>query len=67
MAKQTLRQAPEPRASSENHVMHEDIAALAYAPWQEKGSPENTQEDDWLRAEQELIAKREVGVQAPRS
>jgi hypothetical protein len=67
MAKQTFRQAPEPRASSEIHVMHEDIAALAYAQWQEKGCPENTQEDDWLRAEQELIAKREVGVQAPRS
>jgi hypothetical protein len=67
MAKQTFRQAPEPRASSEIHVMHEDIAALAYAQWQEKGRPENTQEDDWLRAEQELIAKREVAVHAPRS
>jgi hypothetical protein len=67
MAKQTFRQAPEPRASSEIHVMHEDIAALAYAQWQENGCPENTQEDDWRRAEQELIAKQEVAVQAPRS
>ena len=67
MAKQTFRQAPEPRGSSEIHVMHEDIAALAYAQWQKKGCPEGTQKDDSLRAEQELIAKREVAVQAPRS
>ena len=67
MAKQTFRLAPEPRASSEIHVMHEDIAALAYAQWQEKGCPEGTHEEHWHRAEKELRANREVAVQATRS
>ena len=68
MAKQATPLVHElPAEFSEIHPTHEDIATLAYAQWQEKGCPKNTQEDDWLRAEQELIAKREVGVQAPRS
>ena len=65
MAKQTFRQAPQPRASSEIHVMHEDIAALAYAQWQEKGCPEGTHEENWLRAEQELTANRKTAVYTP--
>jgi hypothetical protein len=40
----------EPRAT------HEDIAALAYALWQERGCPEGSPEEDWLKAEQELSA-----------
>jgi hypothetical protein len=56
-----------PVVSSEIHPTHEDIAALAYAQWQEKGCPEGTHEEQWLGAEQELTAKRDAAVQAPRS
>jgi hypothetical protein len=56
-----------PVVSSEIHPMQADIAALAYALWQEKGCPEGTQEEDWLRAEQELTANREVAVWPSRS
>jgi hypothetical protein len=37
--------------------MHEEIAALAYSFWVERGCPEGTPEHDWFRAEQELKAK----------
>jgi Protein of unknown function (DUF2934) len=34
----------------------EEIARLAYEYWQERGCPEGSAEDDWLRAEAELRA-----------
>jgi len=34
--------------------IHEDIAALAFALWQERGCPEGSPEEDWFRAEEEL-------------
>jgi len=68
MANQTARLAHElPAGFSEIHPTHEDIAALAYAQWQEKGRPEGAHEEHWLRAEQELTANREIAIQAPRS
>jgi len=61
MAKQATLLAHElPAVSSEIHPTHEDIAALAYAHWQEKGCLEGTHEEHWLRAEQELTTNREV-------
>jgi len=30
------------------------IAALAHALWQERGSPEGSPEEDWFTAEQEI-------------
>jgi hypothetical protein len=56
-----------PAGSSEIHPTHEDIAALAYALWQEKGSPEGAHEEHWLIAERELTANREFAVQAQQS
>ena len=35
-------------------VEHEKIARLAYQDWQERGSPDGSAEEDWLRAEREL-------------
>ena len=68
MAKQVSRLAHEPPAlSSEIHPTHEEIAALAYAQWQEKGCREGTHEEHWLSAEQELIANREVAGQTQRN
>ena len=37
----------------------EDIEALAYALWEARGCPEGSAEEDWFRAEQELIASQE--------
>jgi len=50
-------------ATSTTHLdggpLSEQIAALAYALWQERGCPEGTAEEDWFRAEQEVQARRE--------
>ena len=68
MAKQATRLPHElSAASSEIHPTHEDIAALAYALWQESGCPEGTHEENWLRAEQELTADRKTAVGTPSS
>jgi hypothetical protein len=40
-----------------------DIAALAYRLWQERGCPIGSPEEDWLRAEELLTAPtRETGL-----
>lgn len=39
--------------------LSEQIAALAYALWQERGCPDGTPEEDWYRAQQEIQAKQE--------
>ncbi|MBX5496223.1 MAG: DUF2934 domain-containing protein [Bryobacteraceae bacterium] len=36
----------------------EEIAALAYQYWLEGGRREGTAEEDWIRAEQELLRQR---------
>ena len=46
----------------------EQIAALAYQLWQDRGCPEGTPDEDWFRAERELarskrIDGKEVGSQ----
>jgi hypothetical protein len=38
-------------------VTHEDIARLAYALWEARGCAGGSPEEDWLRAEQELLSK----------
>jgi hypothetical protein len=35
----------------------EQIAALAYALWQERGCPEGAAEQDWFEAEQQVRAR----------
>ena len=58
MSSQATRLAHDrPAASIEIRPTHEDIAALAYALWQEQDCPDGTQEKNWLRAELELTAK----------
>ena len=37
---------------------YEDIAVLAYSYWLERGQPDGSPEEDWLRAEQELTQQR---------
>jgi Protein of unknown function (DUF2934) len=67
MAIQATQLAHElPAVSSEIHPTHDDIAALAYALWEQQGCPEGTSEENWLTAEKQLLANREVAVQASR-
>jgi len=37
---------------------HDDIAVLAYSYWEARGYQDGDSEKDWLRAEQELRARR---------
>ncbi len=39
---------------------HEEIALLAYQYWEERGGPIGTPEEDWLKAEQDLMMERLV-------
>jgi hypothetical protein len=39
------------------HPTEEDIAALAYALWQQRGSPDGSPDSDWLRAETILFGE----------
>lgn len=38
-------------------VSHEEIAALAHRLWTERGQGHGNHEEDWLRAEQQLLGK----------
>jgi hypothetical protein len=38
-------------------LAHEEIASLAYDLWLERGCPTGSPEEDWSRAEQELLAR----------
>jgi len=37
---------------------HEEIARLAYANWEARGRQDGSAEEDWYRAEQELLRRR---------
>ena len=37
---------------------HEEIACLAYAYWEARGHPYGSAEEDWFRAERELLRRR---------
>lgn len=42
---------------------HVQIARLAYSYWQDRGCPEGSPEEDWLRAEAEL-SRQAAGTRA---
>jgi hypothetical protein len=47
---------------------HQEIAELAYRYWQDRGCPNASPEEDWLRAERDLQAvAREAGQPALRT
>jgi hypothetical protein len=37
---------------------HEEIARLAYACWEARGHPHGSAQEDWFRAERELLRLR---------
>ena len=45
------------KATAMTMPTHEEIAALAQQYWAERGWQDRAAEQDWLRAEQELLAK----------
>jgi hypothetical protein len=47
-----------PTDNPETIPHHDQIAALAYSLWMERGCPEGTPEEDWFRAAEELKGKR---------
>lgn len=49
---------PVPEALSSSSVIgHEDIARLAYSYWEARGCPYGSPEEDWFRAEAELLRR----------
>ena len=36
---------------------HEKIACLAYSYWEARGCPDGSPEEDWFRAEQDILQK----------
>ena len=42
---------------SQMKASHEDIAKLAHRFWSERGQPHGSHEQDWFRAEHELLGK----------
>ena len=60
-AVQRHRKAAGPVTAAEtpvNNARTEDIARLAYSLWEARGGQDGSPEQDWFRAEQELIGKR---------
>jgi hypothetical protein len=53
-----LSSAAAPEASFDPAAEREEIEHLAHAYWEARGCPEGTAEEDWLRAEQEVRARR---------
>ena len=45
----------DPVVSSGSAPEHDQIARLAYSYWQARGRPDGSPEEDWLRAENELL------------
>jgi hypothetical protein len=48
----------ETEAIFDNCPSHEDIAVIAYSYWEARGFQGGSPEEDWLRAEQEMLSRR---------
>jgi hypothetical protein len=46
-----------PAISEQIIPVQDDIARLAYALWEARGGTGGSAEEDWLRAEQEILAR----------
>jgi hypothetical protein len=58
MAKEATKQAVAAQAEPVGIPDHEQIASLAYQLWEQRGCPEGSPDEDWIRAEQEWTAPR---------
>lgn len=50
----------QPLANDRPGPTHEEIVSLAYVLWQQRGCPEGSSEEDWFRAEQELLGRSQL-------
>src|SRR5215831_968826 len=58
-AETTVEPAAKSTAEPENAVpSYQQVAALAYSYWEARGYQGGSPEQDWFRAEQELLSKR---------
>src|SRR5579862_948829 len=48
-------------------ILNENVAALAYLLWHDRGCPIGSDQEDWFRAEQELKSHRTESTEQPRS
>ncbi len=55
-SRQSIQNAPASGAVK-NEPNAEEVAALAYQLWIERGSPHGSHEEDWYRAEEQLRAQ----------
>ena len=53
--KQQLERPETAALSAEPQSVHEQIASLAYALWQQRRCPDGSPEEDWFQAEKDLI------------
>lgn len=53
----TVGTPAEPPTEMEPDTSYEQIAILAYYLWQKRGCPEGSPEEDWFRAEHELLGQ----------
>jgi hypothetical protein len=56
MAKHAKGDTLSAQTKSTSSPEHEQVAVLAYALWQKRGSPEGSPDEDWFQAERELTA-----------
>ena len=48
-----------------SNAQHEQIEKLAYRLWEKRGGPLGSPDDDWFRAEQELIQRSDWPSRLP--
>ncbi|MBZ5596195.1 MAG: DUF2934 domain-containing protein [Acidobacteriia bacterium] len=49
-----------PETTDHPSASHEEIAQLAYQYWEDRGRPLGSPEEDWLRAESDILMERLV-------
>jgi len=49
----------------DSNAQHEQIEKLAYLLWEERGGPFGSPDEDWFRAEQELIERADSPSRLP--
>ena len=55
-----------PNAAESATPTHEEVARLAYDYWEARGRPLGSPEEDWFRAEQDVLMEQLVWGRRPR-
>ncbi len=59
--KKPSEKTEQPAPAAPRHVAHEEIAKLAYSYWEARGFQGGSPEEDWVRAERELLVAPQHG------